>query len=157
MLSCALPAIFAAEAQLRIEGAAGRDGVPIPATVLTLEDLAKLPRATAAVKGRTYEGVSVSELLRRAKQPLGEELRGSLLSRFVVAIAHDGYRVVFSLPELDPAMTDSRILVADHMDGKPLPSREGPLRVIVPGEKHESRWIRMVEESRIMSAPEPIR
>src|SRR5438045_9210230 len=94
MLCCSLAAVFAAGAQLRIEGAAARDGVPIPATVFTLDDLAKLPRAAATVKGRdgmerTYEGVSVSELLRRAGQPLGEALGGSLLSRFVVAIAHD--------------------------------------------------------------------
>jgi hypothetical protein len=162
ILFCALPLGFAADAQVRIEGVAGRDGVPIPATVFTLNDLANMPRATAAVKGRdgkerAYEGVALSELLRRAGQPLGEALGGSLLSRFVVAIAHDGYRVVFSLPELDTAMTDSRAFVADHVDGKLLAPREGPFRIVVPGEKREARWVRMVEQIQIMSAPEPMR
>jgi hypothetical protein len=46
----------------------------------------------------------------------------------------DGYRAVFSLAELDPELTDRIVLLADTKDGQPLPPREGPLRIIVPGE-----------------------
>ena len=63
----------------------------------------------------------------------------------VVIEAVDGYRVVFSLAELDPALTDRIILVADSKDGQPLPSREGPFRIIVPGEKIPARWVRQVK------------
>jgi len=51
---------------------------------------------------------------------------------------------VFALPELDPAFSDRIILLADRRDGKLLAGKEGPLRVIVPGEKRHARWIRQV-------------
>ena len=57
------------------------------------------------------------------------------MSLYLVVEAADGYRVVFALPELDPGYTDRTILLADRRDGKPLSDREGPLQVIVPGEK----------------------
>jgi hypothetical protein len=153
----------AAEPVLRIEGAAGRDGVPKPPLELKSSDLAAMPRTVARVKSRDgktehiYEGVLLTELLKRAGQPLGEELRGSLLSKYVLAIAHDGYRVLFSLPELDPAFTDSQVIVADKLDGKPLPDREGPIRIVIPSEKREARWIRMVETIEIAATPQPLR
>src|SRR5215475_11052441 len=74
---------------LRVEGAAGRDGVAIPPLALTLADLSSMPHATARVRGRDgvereYEGVLLSDVLKRAGQPLGEDLRGSLLSKYVL-------------------------------------------------------------------------
>jgi hypothetical protein len=47
-------------------------------------------------------------------------------------------------PELAPSFTDRTILLADRRDGKPLSDREGPLQVIVPGEKKHARWVRQV-------------
>jgi DMSO/TMAO reductase YedYZ molybdopterin-dependent catalytic subunit len=147
---------------LRVEGASGRDGVATPPLTLTLADLNSLPHATAHVRGRDgvereYVGVLLSDVLKRAGQPLGEDLRGSLLSKYVLAIAHDGYRVLFSLPEVDPAFSDARIIVAYKVDGKPLPDREGPLRFVIPAEKREARWIRMVEKIEIAATPQPMR
>ena len=147
---------------LRVEGAAGRDGFAKPPLSLNLADLDGMPHVSARVHARdgaerTYQGVLLSEILKRAGQPLGEELRGSLLSKYVLAIAHDGYRVLFSLPEVDPAFCDARIIVAYRVDGKPLPDREGPIRFIIPAEKREARWIRMVEKIEIASTPEPVR
>jgi hypothetical protein len=52
---------------------------------------------------------------------------------------------VFSLAELDPELTDRIFLLADTKDGQPLPLREGPLRIIVPGEKRPARWVRQVK------------
>ena len=37
---------------------------------------------------------------------------------YVLAEAKDGYRVVFALAELDPAFTDSKVLVAYAANGK---------------------------------------
>jgi hypothetical protein len=75
---------------LRVEGATGRDGVAKPALSLSLEDLASMPHVTARVHTRdgaerTYEGVLLSEVLKRTRQPRGEDLRGSLLSKYVLA------------------------------------------------------------------------
>jgi hypothetical protein len=38
----------------------------------------------------------------------------------VIAEAANGYRVAYSLAELDPDFQDSGVLVADTMDGAPL-------------------------------------
>ena len=58
----------------------------------------------------------------------------------VLVEASDGYRAAFSLAELDPEMTDRVVLLADTKDGQPLSPREGPFRIIVPGEKRPARW-----------------
>jgi DMSO/TMAO reductase YedYZ molybdopterin-dependent catalytic subunit len=116
---------------------------------LTLGDLAQMPRAKAAVKDHTYEGVLISALLKRAGMTLDTGMRGPLLAVCVVAEAHDGYRALFSLPELDPAFTTGMVMVADHMDGKPLAERDGPLKIVVPGDKRADRWVRGVERLRV--------
>ncbi|HTX39866.1 MAG TPA: molybdopterin-dependent oxidoreductase [Bryobacteraceae bacterium] len=168
ILSSALYAILgilllqAAEPSLRIEGVSGRDGVAKPALTLTLSDLAGMPRTKVQVRthdnqDHTYEGVPLFEILKRAGVPSGEALRGTLLTRYLVMTAHDGYRVLFSLPELDPAFSDTHALLADRMDGAPLPSQQGPFRLVIPGEKREARWIRMVERIDVLSAPEAMR
>src|SRR5260370_42560816 len=72
---------------------------------LSLDDLAQMPRTKAAVKDHTYEGVLISALLKRAGMKLDTAMRGPLLATCVVAEAHDGYRALFSLPELDSAFT----------------------------------------------------
>jgi hypothetical protein len=89
--------------------------------------------------------------------PQGEEVRGPLLSKYLLVTAHDGYRAIFSLPELDPAFTETHALLADRMDGEALTSREGPLRLVLPSEKRETRWVRMVEKIELLAAPDPVR
>jgi hypothetical protein len=159
---CLLTLAAADRPALRVSGVSGRDGVTKTPVAFTLTDLAGLPRTSAKAPARDgtdrlYEGVLLPEILKRAGQPFGEELRGSLLSKYVIVTAHDGYRVLFSLPEIDPAFTDARIILADKLNGKPLPDREGPLRLVIPAEKREARWTRMVEQIEVVAAPEPIR
>ncbi len=112
-------------------------------------DLKALPRARAEIKddGRTvvYEGVLVAEVLKRVDAPLGAAMRGDALTTFVVATASDGYQIVFSLAELDPALTGSEIIVADSADGKPLVEKQGPFRVVVPRDTRPTRSVRMLD------------
>jgi hypothetical protein len=112
-------------------------------------DLKTLPRARAEIKdeGRTvvYEGVLVAEVLKRVDAPLGTAMRGDALTTFVVATATDGYQVVFSLAELDPALSGSEIIVADSADGKPLVEKQGPFRVVVPRDARPTRSVRMLD------------
>jgi len=131
------------DAPLRISGA-----VEQPLT-FHAQDLAALPRQTLRVKDhegqeRVFEGVVLVELLQRSGVPLGKELRGDRMMTYVVIGAADGYRVVFALPEIDPAFSDRLILLADRRDQQPLSPEEGPLRLIVPGEKRQARWVRQV-------------
>jgi DMSO/TMAO reductase YedYZ molybdopterin-dependent catalytic subunit len=155
-------AAFAADPALRIEGVAGRDGVAKPALQFTLADIAAMPRTTLPGKthdgkDHTFEGVAMAELLRRAGLPQADNVRGPMLARYILVSAHDGYRAIFSLPELDPAFTDNRALLADKMDGQPLNDHDGPLRLVLPSEKREARWVRMVERIEILAAPDAVR
>jgi hypothetical protein len=61
-----------------------------------------------------------------------------------VAEASDGYRVVFALAELDPDFGNAQVLVAENVDGHPLSANDGPLRLVVPGDKRQARWIRLL-------------
>lgn len=56
----------------------------------------------------------------------------------------DGYRVVYSLAEFDSGFKNATILVADKKNGKELAADEGPLRIVVPGEKRQGRWTRQL-------------
>jgi hypothetical protein len=152
---------FAADPVLRIDGV-GRDGVSRPPLQISLDDLKAMPRTTLQAKthdgkDHSFEGVALAELLHRAGLPQGDDVRGPALARYLLVTAHDGYRAVFSLPELDPAFADTRALVADHMDGQLLAPRDGPLRLVLPAEKREARWVRMVEHIELLAAPDPVR
>lgn len=125
---------------------AGDVGTPL---TLTAAEFKALPRTRVEVEsnGRTltYEGVLMGEILERAGVPLGADLRGVALATYVLATATDGYQVVFSVAELDPALTGSSIIVADIVDGKPLVAEQGPLRIVVPEDTRASRSVRMLE------------
>ena len=116
---------------------------------LSAADLAAFQRQTIRVtddQGSSveYGGVPVAEILEKSGAPLGKELKGANLALGVIARASDGYRVLFSLTEFDAAFTDRIILLADRRDGKPLDGREGPLRLVVWGDKRHARWVRGV-------------
>jgi DMSO/TMAO reductase YedYZ molybdopterin-dependent catalytic subunit len=139
-------------AELRINGAVA---TPL---VLTVADLKKMPRKTLSVlnphnkKQETYEGVLLEELLRRAGVPQGEQLRGASMATYVLAEAEDGYRVIFSLAELDSRILESEVIVADTMDGAPIGPKQGPFRLVAPHEKRPARWVRMLKSITVVRA-----
>jgi DMSO/TMAO reductase YedYZ molybdopterin-dependent catalytic subunit len=125
---------------------------------LSVADIAAFQRQTIRVtddKGTPveYGGVPVAEILQKAGAPLGKELKGPNMGQGVIARAPDGYHVLFSLAEFDPAFSDRVILLADRRDGKPLDSHEGPLRFVVPGDKRHARWIRGVTTLEVVKVP----
>jgi hypothetical protein len=123
----------------------------------TLAGLARQTMTVTDDKGHTntYSGFSLHDLLVRAGAPDGEALRGKALTSYVVVGASDGYRVIFTLPELDPSFTDHVVLVADMRDGAPLGSDIGPYRLVVPFEKKGARWVRQVTDIELENAPAP--
>jgi DMSO/TMAO reductase YedYZ molybdopterin-dependent catalytic subunit len=126
---------------------------------LSIADLGGFPRKTLKVmnehtgKEETYQGVPLAEILKRAGVPEGSALRGAALATYVRAEGADGYSVVFSLAELDAGIQDSDVLVADTMDGGPIPDKLGPLRLIAPHEKRPARWVRMLRSITVVKAP----
>lgn len=133
--------------------------VPKPFT-LSLDELRKLPHQTIQVvnahenKQETYEGVPLADLLKQAGAPEGEQIRGALMTTYVIAEGSDGYRVIFSLAELDRGFEDSGVLVADRMDGAPITGDLGPLRLVVPHDKRPARWVRMLESITVRNVPQ---
>jgi DMSO/TMAO reductase YedYZ molybdopterin-dependent catalytic subunit len=125
---------------------------------LTAADLKAIPRVKVTAKdhdgtAREYEGVALQTLLAKAGVPLGSELRGKNMTLFVVAEATDGYRAVFSLAELDADFAGVQVIVADLEDGKPLDAQHGPLRMVVPGDKRQGRWVRLLKNISVQKAP----
>jgi DMSO/TMAO reductase YedYZ molybdopterin-dependent catalytic subunit len=121
---------------------------------LTAADLKAMPRTTVAVmdQGREvkYGGVLVAEILARAGAPLGRDLSGPAVATYIVATGKDGYAAVFSLGELDPAMTANDIIVADTVDSQPLFDYQGPYRIVAPHDKRGARGVRMLQKLEVV-------
>ena len=132
--------------------------VTTPLTV-TSADMKRMPRTMLHVlnahnkKYEDYQGVSLAFFIAKAGLPQGEKLRGPLMTTYVLVEAADGYRVLFSLAELDSSFLDSEVIVADTLDGAPLSGDEGPYKIIAPHDKRPGRWIRMVKSITIARAP----
>ena len=92
----------------------------------------------------TYTGVTLSDILKKAGVTMEDALKGKNLTKCVMVDAADNYEVAFALAELDKNYTDRLIILADTVDGKPLPAGEGPFRIIVQGEKKPARCVRQV-------------
>ncbi len=123
--------------------------IAMPLT-LKAEDLAGMPREKVSIPDQDgtqveYEGVPLREILKKAGAPLENKLRGKALATYVLAKAHDGYEVVFTLAEVDPAFGNEKILVADKRDGKSLFGYQGPFRLVCPDDKAGARSVRMLE------------
>jgi hypothetical protein len=54
--------------------------------------------------------VLVGEILARASAPLGRDVSGPAVATYVLATRKDGYAAVFSLAELDSAMTPNDLI-----------------------------------------------
>ena len=168
MISCRLPfriLVLGWLCAAMLSGQAGQPQTPpetltvsgdVPSRLtLKAEDLAKMPRETVSVPDQDgtkveYEGVPLREILKRAGAPIEKGLRGKTLTSYILARAHDGYQVVFTLAEVAPEFANEPILVADKRDGKPLFGYQGPFRLVCPNDKAGARSVRMLETLEIV-------
>ncbi len=125
---------------------------------LSLEDLRHLTRTTVKTtnehqgnKEEVYEGVLLSTLLKQAGVPQGAHMRGAAMAKYVVAEGSDGYRVTFSIAELDSSFQDSEVVVADTLNGASLGEKLGPLRLVVPHDKRPGRWVRTLRSIKVVN------
>ena len=120
----------------------------------TAATLAPLPHTTVNVynehakANQSYSGVPVTDLLTRLGVP--DKPRGRDFRIYLVAVGSDGYEAVYSLGEVTPDVHDGTVLVADAVDGKPLPAA-GPLQLVATGEKRPARWVRSLVAIRVLS------
>ncbi len=136
--------MFSSRAQSAGEPFIKVEGEVLHPLTLTASDLMKMRRTVASAKDRqgtlhSYNGVSLADIFDSAGVTTGRQLRGENLSKYLLVKCADGYQIVFSLAELDSSFTDRVVILADQMEGKPLPAGVGPFRIVVPGEKKPAR------------------
>lgn len=124
--------------------------------VLSPTEFAALPHATVIVfnahnkKTETYSGVSLATLLGKLGIPQGEAVRGDVFMTGVIAQGTDGYKVLYSIAEVDPAIHTGQILVADTLDGKPI-GADGAFKMVSTEEKRPARWVRNLDNISVVT------
>jgi hypothetical protein len=98
-----------------------------------------------------FAGVPLATVLSLGGIQLGDTLRGLRMAEVLMVEAADGYKVAFALTEVDPAFATREIILADKRDGKALDAKQGPLRIVAPGDKRPARWVRQVTTLRVIA------
>ena len=133
------------------------DGAVRHAVRLDAAAFAALPHATATatIHGTmlTCTGAWLADVVAAAGVPTGDAVRGPGLATVVVARATDGYRVVFSLGEIERSLGRGQVLVADRCNGAPLPDGDGPWRLIVANEVRGARSVKALERLTVAAVP----
>lgn len=116
---------------------------------LSMEELKAMPQSDVSVKDRdeevhSFQGVLLIDLLKKAGLEFGKGIKGKAQAQYLLVEAADDYKVIFSLPEIDPEFSGKQILLAHSRDGIPLEEGVGPFRFVVPEEKLHARWVRDV-------------
>jgi hypothetical protein len=112
---------------------------------LTPEYLNNIERSTIELPAkndsatRKYEGVSLWRILDKAGLSSGKMKPKEIVKRYLVAQGADGFKVVFSLAELDTAFTHKEVLLADKVNGKELAADRGPYQLIAQDELRPTR------------------
>jgi hypothetical protein len=114
--------------------------------VYTRSDLQSFPATTQTVNGNTYTGVALWDFL-------GAN-RSEEFNQYVLAEGTDGYEVLFSLAELDPALGAplDQVPYADINGDFPA---DGVARIVIPGENHLGRYVSNLSLVEVASVPEP--
>lgn len=130
-------------------------------TPMTLDRaaLAAMPRVSITASAHheapsQWQGVALQSILQKVGAPSGEQLRGHAMTTIVRIAASDHYQVVFSLAELDPMLGNEQVILADTQDGHPI-AKDGPYRIVVPGDKRPARWIRSVTTIEVINTAAP--
>lgn len=110
---------------------------------------------SATLHGNTVActGVLLADVLRSKGVMPDKPLHGASLARTIRAIGRDGYRVAFSLAELDASLGATRAYVVDACNGKALDPDDGPIRLIVPDVPRGARSVRQLQAIEVIDAP----
>jgi Oxidoreductase molybdopterin binding domain len=124
--------------------AAGGDAVKLSAAEIRKLPAQRIHATPEHRAGGDYDCTPLAGVLSSTGAVPEKSLRGKRMADYLRVAAADGYEVAFALPEIDPEFTDRQVLLCYAKDGAPLAADEGPLRLIVPGEKRQARWVRGV-------------
>ena len=98
-------------------------------------------------------GPLLVDVLARLGAPSKGDVRGAALVTAVVIEARDGYRVAFTLGELDPLLGKAEVVLADRCNGTLLDAADGPFRLAVSGDTRGARSVRQVARLRLVKVP----
>ncbi len=148
----AAPAAASMQTSIAVNGESGKT------FALDFAALDALPQRGVQAEAHGHKldcrGANLIDVLARVGAPAGEQLRGKELARYVRIRAADGYQVVYALAELDPQFRGDDVPVLTHRCAdKPLDAKDGPFRIVAPGEKRPARWIRQVSAIDLLRAP----
>jgi hypothetical protein len=152
LLACFASPLLAGAQSLAIDG-------PGQQKTITVRALQAMPHIPLTVtdnhihKKETYQGVPLILLMQQVGGPKAADVKGKALSEYVVATGSDGYRVVLSLAEIEPAFHSGTILVADEVDGKPLDAKSGPFKLVVSEDVQPARWVHNLVRLDLKTAP----
>jgi Oxidoreductase molybdopterin binding domain len=104
---------------------------------------------TAHGKTQICKGPTLQSILKTTGIPEQWDKDVAPLSATIIATAADGYRVAFSLGELNAELGNTPVIVTKQCDGKALSPEDGPFRLVVPGEKRAARSVRQLVELRL--------
>ena len=117
--------------------------------VITPAVLEGLPRDEAKMVNHsvshTYEGVVLTALLKLVDAPTGARVHEAAVKDYLVITGGDGFRAVLDLAQTDSSVQAHPVILADHMDGAPLPAHDAPYRVVVDGDRKPSRSVYAVK------------
>jgi hypothetical protein len=115
-----------------------------PMSDFNIAALQSLPQQTiTAVDGHTgktvaFTGPLVADVLRKAGVPPPDEAHERILHSLVRATGTDGYFVIYSLTEMEPAFSSGKVIIALEADGKPV---ESGLQLVNPLDAKPARWV----------------
>ncbi len=102
----------------------------------------------------SFTGVSLHDLLDAAAINVNADAKNDKLNLFIEATGSDGYQAVIAEGEIDPDFGDQPLLVAYDQDGSPISaSNQGPIRLVVPGDKHGGRYVGGLVSLEVRRAP----
>lgn len=131
---------------------------------ILISELQTLPSETVHVdfesggspEAHTYTGVRLFDVLAHVGIAGDPATHNPLLRRYLIVTAKDGYQIVVSGGELDPNFGDAPMLLAWEQDGAPLSSEDGPVRLVVPGDRKGGRYIYGIVRIDVRSIDAPL-
>ena len=116
-------------------------------TPITVEDFSARPKHRERVtflgangeESADHEGVSLWDMLDTDALPQRGKDRVRLVARVT---GRDGFAAAVALAEIDPEFEGKDVLVGRALDAAGAPT--GPLRVVVPGDKHGARAVKEI-------------
>ncbi len=110
-------------------------------------------QAGEEVATATFTGVLLWDVLNAAQPNLNADIRNDALSMFVVVTGRDGYQAVISWGEIDPVYAAQPVLLAYEQDGTAIDDALGPVRLVVPSDVRDGRYVRGVASISLRDAP----